>query len=165
MRKRVIGVMGGAGAGEDACRLAYRLGQLVADGGDVLLCGGRAHGVMEHAARGARDRGGLTVGVLPGSDPDRASTNIALAVATGMGNARNVINVLTSDAVVACAGGTGTISEVALALKSGKLVVALGYEPGSCFAPWLGRELLCAATAEEAYRLVSDHLGDRGIPR
>ena len=79
MRKRVIGVMGGAGAGEDACRLAYRLGQLVADGGDVLLCGGRAHGVMEHAARGARDRGGLTVGVLPGSDPDRASTNIDLA--------------------------------------------------------------------------------------
>jgi len=73
MRKRVIGVMGGSAAGADACRLAYRLGQLVAAGGDVLLCGGRPEGVMDAAARGARDRGGLTVGILPGSDPDQAA--------------------------------------------------------------------------------------------
>lgn len=158
MRKRVIGVMGGAGAGEVACGLAFRLGQLVAAGGDVLLCGGRAEGVMDAAARGARDRGGLTVGILPGSDPDQAAASIDLAVATGLGQARNAVNVLSSDAVVACAGGAGTLSEVALALKSGKLVVALGFDPGSGFAPWLGKELLLAHTAEEAHRLVCSHL-------
>jgi uncharacterized protein (TIGR00725 family) len=159
MRKRVIGVMGGAAAGDEACLLAYRLGQLVAAGGDVLLCGGRPEGVMEQAARGAREQGGLTVGILPGSDPDQASVYIDLAVATGMGNARNAVNVLSSDAVVACAGGTGTISEVALALKSGKMVVALGFDPGSCFRPWVGRGLHLAGSAEEAYRLVQQHLG------
>lgn len=120
---------------------------------------------MEHAARGARDGGGLTLGILPGNDPDQASTSIDLAVATGMGNARNAINVLSSDAVVACAGGTGTISEVALALKSGKLVVALGFDPGSCFAPWIDRGLHLAGSAEEAYRLVSDHLDHRAKTR
>lgn len=165
MRRRVIGVMGGAGADREACRLAYRLGRMVAVGGDVLLCGGRPEGVMEHAARGARDGGGLTLGILPGNDPDQASTSIDLAVATGMGNARNAINVLSSDAVVACAGGTGTISEVALALKSGKLVVALGFDPGSCFASWIDRGLHLAGSAEEAYRLVSEHLDHRAKTR
>jgi len=158
MRKRVIGVMGGSGSGAEACCLAHRLGQLVAEGGDVLLCGGRPEGVMAAAARGAREAGWLTLGILPGSDPDQADQHIDVAVATGMGNARNAINVLSSDAVVACAGGTGTLSEVALALKSGKLVVALGFDPGSGFSPWLGRGLLLASSAEEAHRLVKAHL-------
>ncbi len=162
MRKRVIGVMGGSAADEETCRLAFRLGQLVARGGDVLLCGGRPEGVMEHAARGARDQGGLTLGILPGSDPDQASESIDLAVATGMGNARNAINVLSSDAVVACAGGAGTICEVALALKSGKPVVALGFDPGSGFTAWLGKGLTLAGTAEEAYRQVMEQLEQDG---
>ncbi len=158
MRKRVIGVMGGSGSGAEACRLARRLGQLVAEGGDVLLCGGRDEGVMAAAARGAREAGGLTLGILPGSDPDLASEHIDLAVATGMGNARNAINVLSSDVVVACAGGAGTLSEVALALKSGKTVVTLGFDPGTGFSSWRGRGLLLADTAEEAHRLVKTHL-------
>jgi len=84
-------------------------------------------------------------------------------VATGLGNARNAINVLSSDVVVACAGGAGTLSEVALALKSGKMVVALGFDPGSGFTPWLGKGLFRADSAEEAYRLVMDHL-ERVVP-
>ena len=159
MRKRIIGVMGGSAAGAEDCRLAFRFGQLVACDGDVLLCGGRPEGVMDAAARGARDQGGLTLGILPGSDPDKAAECIDLAVATGLGQARNAINVLSSDVVVACAGGAGTLSEVALALKCGKLVVALGFDPGSGFAPWLGKGLVLAGTAEEAYQLVSEHLG------
>lgn len=158
MRKRVIGVMGGSEAGADACRLAYRLGQLVAAGGDVLLCGGRPEGVMDAAARGAHDQDGLTVGILPGSNPDQAAESIDLAVATGLGHARNAINVLSSDVVVACSGGAGTISEVALALKSGKMVVALGFDPGSGFVPWFGKLLFRVDSAEEAYRLIMEHL-------
>jgi len=160
MRLRVIGVMGGAGAGPGACDLARRLGRLVAEAGYVLLCGGRPSGVMEAAALGAREAGGLTLGILPGDDPDEAGESIRLAVATGMGHARNAINVLTSDVVVACSGGAGTLSEVALALKSGTPVVALGFDPGSGFAPWLGRELQRAGTAAEALALALAALGE-----
>lgn len=159
MRKIVIGVMGGASADERTCGLAYRLGQLVAEGGDALLCGGRPAGVMETAARGAREHGGLTIGILPGSDPDAAADGIEVAVATGMGNARNAINVLSSDVVVACAGGAGTLSEVALALKCGRPVVALGFDPGPALEPWSGGRLFTAESAEAAYRKVRELLG------
>jgi len=159
MRKAVIGVMGGASADERTRGLARRLGQLVAEGGMVLLCGGRPEGVMDEAARGARERGGFTVGILPGSDPDAAGGGIDLAVATGMGNGRNVINVLSSDVVIACPGGAGTLSEVALALKCGKPVVALGFDPGNGFLPWRGGRLVLADTAEEAISLARGFLG------
>jgi uncharacterized protein (TIGR00725 family) len=160
MRKRVIGVMGGAAATPEACELARHFGRLVAGAGHVLLCGGRPSGVMAAAARGAREAGGLTLGILPGDDPDQAGEHILLAVATGMGHARNVVNVLTSDVVVVCPGGAGTLSEVALALKNGTPVVALGFEPGSDFAPWRGRGLMRADGAEEALELALAALGD-----
>lgn len=158
MRKAVIGVMGGASADGRARALARRLGRLVAEGGMVLLCGGRPEGVMDEAARGAREHGGLTVGILPGSDPAAAGEGIDVAVATGMGNGRNVINVLSSDVVIACSGGAGTLSEVALALKCGRPVVALGFDPGSAFLPWRGERLVLADTAEEAIGLARGFL-------
>lgn len=124
--RTVIGVMGGASVNAGALRDAYETGRLIAERGWVLLNGGRDAGVMAASARGASEAGGLVIGILPGHDKRGASPHIDVAVPTGMGDARNVINVLASDVVVALPGGAGTISEVALALKSGRTVVSLG---------------------------------------
>jgi len=80
---------------------------------------------MEAAARGARAEGGVTVGILPGPDAAAANSHVLIPIATDMGHARNAINVRAADAVVAVAGGYGTLSEVALALAMGVPVVTL----------------------------------------
>jgi len=130
----IIGVMGGGSATPETARKAQRLGELVAEQGWILLNGGRSSGVMEASARGAISRGGLTVGILPDDHPDGTSEFIAIPILTGMGNARNVINVLSSRVVVACPGGAGTTSEVALAVKCGRPVILFGFEPGDLFS-------------------------------
>jgi uncharacterized protein (TIGR00725 family) len=91
----------------------------------VLVCGGLG-GVMEAACRGAKETGGTTVGILPGTDRSVANPHVDIAVATGLGEARNALVVRAADALVAIGGGYGTLSEVALALKAGKRVVGLG---------------------------------------
>ncbi len=131
--KTIIGVMGGGSASEEDAEAARRLGELIAERGWVLLNGGRACGIMEASARGAREAGGLTLGVLPDEDSAQASRYIDITVMTGMGSARNCINVLTSRVVVACRGGAGTLSEIALALKYGRHVVLLNFDVGSAF--------------------------------
>lgn len=124
MRKKIVGVMGpGEGASEEICRQAYELGCLVGDAGHVLLTGGRPSGVMEAALQGARSRGGLTLGILPDDDSRSASEYADLVVVSGMGSARNNINVLTGDVIVAVGMGAGTASEVCLALKASRQVV------------------------------------------
>jgi len=126
MGRTIVGVMGpGGGATEDEVSAARELGALVAAEGWVLLTGGRACGVMEAASRGAREAGGLTVGILPTEDAGDASEFVDLAVVTGMGQARNQINVLTSRVVFACGAGAGTASEIALALKARRPVILL----------------------------------------
>jgi uncharacterized protein (TIGR00725 family) len=126
MRKTIIGIMGAGGnVPEGVRRTAYELGSLVAQQGWVVLTGGRNVGVMEAASRGAKAANGLTIGILPTEDHSGISDAVDIAIATGMGNARNVINVLSSDVVVACGMGTGTTSEIALALKSNKPVILL----------------------------------------
>lgn len=84
---------------------------------------------MEAAARGAQSAGGHTIGILPGYDRSDANPYIEFAVATGMGHARNVIIVASADAVVALAGEGGTLSEIGIAMKLGRPVVALGAWP------------------------------------
>ena len=89
------------------------------------MCGGLG-GVMEAACRGAKAAGGTTVGILPGTERSAANEHVDVAIATGLGEARNTLVVRAADAVIAVGGGYGTLSEIALALKAGKRVVGLG---------------------------------------
>jgi uncharacterized protein (TIGR00725 family) len=100
------------------------VGRGIAERGAVLLCGGMT-GVMEHAARGARAAGGLTIGLLPTEDPEDANAYIDVAIATGIGQARNAILARTADGVIAIGGGLGTLSEVALALRNHRPIIGL----------------------------------------
>jgi uncharacterized protein (TIGR00725 family) len=120
-----IAVVGPADADPDQLAQAEDVGAGIAEAGAVLVCGGLG-GVMESACRGARSRRGTTVGLLPGSDRAHANGWVAIAIPTGLGEARNVLIVRAADAVIAVGGGWGTLSEIALALKHSKPVVGLG---------------------------------------
>lgn len=130
-RKPIIGVMGGGEVSRDTLNQSYLLGSLIAGQGWILLNGGRNAGVMDASAKGARDHGGLTIGILPDNDRSRVSDHILIPIVTGMGSARNAINVLSSDVVVACPGGPGTLSEIALALKAAKPVILFHFDAGN----------------------------------
>ncbi len=159
-RRIVIGVMGGGAAEPATVAMAEQLGALIAREGWVLLTGGRPAGVMRAASRGAAEAGGLVIGVLPDADPDAADPNVQVAIATGMGDARNAINVLSSDVVVACPGGAGTLSEVALAFKAGRPVVLLGFDPGPAIAQAaVGGRLERAADPAQAIARIRDFVG------
>ena len=157
MPRQVVGVMGaGESASAGDCALAERLGEEIARQGWVLLTGGRDCGVMAAANRGAkRVEGSLTIGILPGASGG-ASPDVDVAIFTGMGDARDAINVLSSQVVIACgAGGPGTAAEVALALKSGKPVVLVAVSPpAEEFFRGLGGELRSVQSAEEAIALI-----------
>jgi uncharacterized protein (TIGR00725 family) len=118
-----ITVVGGGSCDQTTAAAAERVGQEIARRGGVLICGGLG-GVMEAAARGAQGAGGLTIGILPGERAGDANPHIEIPIATGLGEARNVVNVRAADAVVAVAGRYGTLSEIALALGMGIPVVA-----------------------------------------
>jgi len=90
----------------------------------VLICGGLT-GVMEHAARGARSVGGLTIGLLPGDEPNEANEYIDIAIATSLGHGRNAVLAKTADGVVGLGGGLGTLSEIALALRNGRPTIGI----------------------------------------
>ena len=132
MKKTIIGVMGpGGNATETDLENAYQLGKLIAQEGWVLLTGGRNAGVMDAASKGAKFANGLTIGILPTNDTSAVSDAVDIAIVTDMGNARNNINVLSSDVVIACGMGAGTASEIALALKNHKKVILLSNHPES----------------------------------
>lgn len=120
-----VAVVGGGHADEAECDVAARLGRALADAGAVVVCGGLG-GVMEAACRGARDGGGISIGILPGSERAGANGYVDVAVPTGMGEARNMLVVRCADAMVAVGGEYGTLSEVALALQAGIPVIGLG---------------------------------------
>ena len=148
----------GGDPGPEIEAAAERLGELIADRGWVLLNGGRASGVMDASARGASRAGGLVIGVLPDGDGAGASLHLDIAIRTGIGDARNLVNVLSSDIVIAMTGGCGTLSEVALALNAGRTVICLGFDPGPSVADREGVTLLRASTPEEAVLLAEAHL-------
>ena len=104
---------------------AEEVGRALGEAGAVVVCGGLG-GVMEAACRGAREAGGLTVGILPGSDRGAANPWVSVALPTGLGEARNALVARAADAVIAVGGEFGTLAEIALALKAGTPVVGLG---------------------------------------
>lgn len=124
--KTVIGVMGASQASETDCAHAALLGKYIAENGWVTLSGGGNTGVMDAVSKGAKDAGGLVVGILQGSDTGKASEHIDLAIMTGMGMGRNAINIYSSTVVVVCGElSPGTLSEVSLALVAQKDVILL----------------------------------------
>lgn len=158
---QIIGVMG---PGEQATgsdqQVAYELGYQIAQAGWVVLTGGRNTGVMDAASRGAKVAGGLTIGILPTSDRRNMSTAVDLAIVTDLGNARNNINVLSSEVVIACGMGLGTASEVALAIKAGKPVVLLNtsLESQQFFLRLSNQLVLIAETVADAIAITRQQL-------
>ena len=121
----------GRDADDESIRNAIQLGILIAKEGWVLLTGGRNCGVMEAVNQGAKQANGLTVGILPNADHSMISTSVDIPILTGMGQARNNINVLSSHLLIACGLGAGTTSEIALAIKANKSVILLGIDDQS----------------------------------
>jgi uncharacterized protein (TIGR00725 family) len=150
IRKRIrIAVIGGSRPGRQALDAAFEVGRLIARAGAVVVCGGLG-GVMEAASRGAREEGGLVVGILPGGSPADANPWVDLPIATGLGYTRNSLVVMNADAIVAVDGEYGTLSEIAYGLIHGKRVVGLG--------TWDVRGVVAASTPEEAVRLALEGL-------
>jgi uncharacterized protein (TIGR00725 family) len=145
-----IAVIGGSEIGAETAGLARQVGQEVARSGAVLLCGGLA-GVMAAAAQGAREAGGISLGILPDGDRRSANPYLTYTIATNLGHARNVLIAHSADAVIAVDGSYGTVSEAAIALKLGKPVIVLQV---SWDLPGLQR----AATPEEAVSLALERL-------
>jgi uncharacterized protein (TIGR00725 family) len=104
--------------------LAKAVGRRIAASGALLVCGGRRAG-MAAACKATMEAGVITVGLLPGDDPQAANPYVQVAIATGMGHARNVIIVQTAAAAIAIGGAFGTLSEIALARTCGQPVIAL----------------------------------------
>ena len=120
-----IAVAGPGDATPELTWIAEEVGAGLAESGAVVVTGGLG-GVMEAACRGARSRRGTTLGILPGEDREAANGWVEIAVTTGLGELRNGLVVRAADALVAIGGGHGTLSEVALALRTGRPVVGLG---------------------------------------
>jgi uncharacterized protein (TIGR00725 family) len=157
MRKPLIGVMGpGDDAPSQVLDAARELGSLIAGKGWNLVNGGRSVGVMNAVSKGAKEQGGFVIGVLPNDDDVDVSDHLDIVIRTGMGQARNNINVLSADIVVSCGMNPGTASEVALAIRAKKHVVMLhaGHEAEAFFGS-LDREFIhIVTTAGEAAETV-----------
>lgn len=137
VRKPVIGVMGGHAHNAEVMKLAEALGRRIAEEGWILLNGGRNQGVMAASAKGCRDGGGFSVGIHP--DPpntmgeDDVAPDLDLVIHTGIGYARNSINVLSSNVAVILPGSFGTLSEAAYAQTYGVPTVLLGFDDKGFF--------------------------------
>jgi len=157
-RRRVLGVIGpGEGATPRDVADAFEVAALAARAGWVVLTGGRDVGVMDAASRGARSAEGIAIGVLPGTDRRDASRALDVAIVTGIGEMRDHIVVLSSDAVVVCGMSPGTSAEVSLAIKARKPVVLLRPEAATreFFAQLAAGAVHSAGTAEEAVGMLA----------
>jgi len=119
-----IGVIGGGEASAQAARLAEEVGREIARRGATLICGGLG-GVMEATCKGAREAGGLTIGILPGDNRREANPYVQIPITTGMGYARNAVLVKSSQVIIAIDGSYGTLTEIGYALQSGIPVIGL----------------------------------------
>jgi len=160
----IIGVMGGGNISDPEKETSYRLGRLIANQGWILLNGGRACGVMEASAKGARENGGLTIGILPDDDGRQTSKYISIPILTGMGNARNCINILSSHFIIACPGGAGTLSEIALAIKYKKPLILLNFDSRDLLDQFSDTGLLFFAdTPDQTIDIIRDLIKQRPL--
>ncbi len=168
-RKPIVAVVGAATVTEDIADIAYDVGQSIARAGWNLLCGG-GQGVMLAACRGFAEARQLesqvAVGILPSDDADFANEYVDVAIPTGLGWARNAVVARAGDAMIAVAGGSGTLSELAYAWQMQKPIVVMG-DSGGWSAELAGRCLddrrrdpvLSAATGSEAAALLEKTFG------
>ena len=147
-RQTRIGVIGGAVPKPEFLEAALAIGRLIARRGAILVCGGLG-GVMEAAAKGVSEEGGLSIGILPGNSPKDANPYIDIPVATAMGYSRNMLVVINADVLIAVDGEYGTLSEIAYGRVYGKRIIGLG--------TWDIPGIIKADSPEEAVRLA---LGD-----
>jgi uncharacterized protein (TIGR00725 family) len=120
----MIAVIGARDIDDEIFEIAEQMGQLLAENGYTVICGGLS-GVMEAVCKGAKEKNGHTIGILPGNNPGEANPYIDVAIATGMGISRNLIIIRSSVAVIAISGGFGTLSELAFAMQLEKPVIGL----------------------------------------
>lgn len=144
---RYVAVVGPGQASDREYADGVAVGRGLAQAGATVVCGGQG-GVMEAASRGAAEAGGTVVGLLPGTDRATANRWVTVAVATGLGELRNGLIVRSADAVIAVGGAYGTLSEVALALKTGVPVIGLG--------TWEIDGIVAVHSAEEAVALATE---------
>jgi uncharacterized protein (TIGR00725 family) len=146
-----VSVVGSGTVTGDLYEKAREVGRLVAARGGTVVCGGRS-GVMEAVARGATEAGGVAIGILPDEDREQANELLSYSIATGTGHARNLAVVCSGDVVISVGGEYGTLSEMGLALKVGRPVVAL--------ESWdLGEHVAVASSPEEAVEAAFELLG------
>ena len=146
-----MAVVGSGTAAGDLYEKALTVGKLVAEGGGTVVCGGLS-GVMEAAARGATEAGGVAIGILPDEDRRWQNGYLTYSVATGAGQARNLAVVCSGDVVIAVGGEYGTLSEIGLARKIGRPVVVLeGWD--------LGEHVAVARSPQEAVEVAFGLIG------
>ena len=147
-----VAVVGSAAATGDLYEKAREVGKLVAERGGIIVCGGLS-GVMEAAARGVKEAGGTSIGILPDEDRRRQNEYLTYSVATGTGQARNLAVVCSGDVVIAIGGEYGTLSEIGLARKVGRHVVVLeGWE--------IGEHVSVASSPQEAVETAFGLIGN-----
>jgi hypothetical protein len=121
---RYVSVIGASRASAELTAKAEELGELLAERGLVVVCGGR-EGVMEAVARGVKRKGGVSIGILPEDDRRRAAPDLTYAICSAIGHARNLSVVASGDVVIALGGAWGTLSEIGLARSLGRPVILL----------------------------------------
>jgi uncharacterized protein (TIGR00725 family) len=161
MARTIVGVMGpGENARPEENEMAFELGKAIAEQGWIVLTGGRSFGIMEAAMKGAHDANGLTIAILPNDNPLNSSDDADIKILTGMGSARNIINVLSSHILVVIGMAAGTASEVALAVKANKKIILLHQDEITIrFFKNIGTyKIMVANTIEETMRIIQDYL-------
>jgi uncharacterized protein (TIGR00725 family) len=144
-----IAVVGGSTCSKKHAKIAFELGSLIAQEGWILICGGRA-GVMQAACRGAKEVGGLTVGILPSYDGKDANPYVDVKIPTGLGYARNTLVVRAADIIVAINGKYGTLSEIAFAFNEDKTVLGID--------TWDIPKIIKVKTPKDVIQYIKNHI-------
>ena len=111
-------------------KIAYEVGTEIAKANAVLLSGGLG-GVMENACKGAKDQGGLTVGIIPQEEAQFANKFCDVVIATGIGYARDFMVASSADGIIAVGGGVGTLIELCVGYMLKKILVTIPSSGGT----------------------------------